>query len=80
LIVGFTVGWSNIAPWVSTGNNVDTIALACEVACSTNSVYDYCTTKRELNNGTGTLDETCNTFARNYPQYKIANCTKIQPC
>jgi hypothetical protein len=47
LIIGFTMGWSNIAPWLS-GDNVNTIANQCEASCSTQSSYDYCTKQREL--------------------------------
>jgi len=49
LIIGFTMGWSNMKDkFLGSSNNVDTIAQACATACSTNSVYDYCTVEREL--------------------------------
>ncbi|GAG27966.1 unnamed protein product, partial [marine sediment metagenome] len=47
LIVGFIIGWGNIAPWLS-GDNVDKIAQACASACTMQSVYDFCTKQREL--------------------------------
>lgn len=47
LILGFTMGWSKIAPFLSS-SNVDTIATACETACSLASTYDYCTAPRTL--------------------------------
>ncbi len=47
LIIGFSMGWKNIAPWLS-GENVDDIVQQCEIACTTNSVYDYCSKKREI--------------------------------
>ena len=47
LILGFTMGWERIAPWMSK-DNVDTIVNQCSVACSTQSVYDFCTKTREL--------------------------------
>ena len=40
MIIGFTVGWDKIAPWLSR-DNVDSIVTQCEVACSTQSVYDF---------------------------------------
>lgn len=55
LIFGFTSGWNNM--WDRVSNlgggkaNLDTIASACSLACSTASVSDYCTTKRTVKFG-----------------------------
>ena len=48
LIFGFTVGFGKILPFISSGNNVDTIVTACSTACTTNNVLGYCTTPREI--------------------------------
>lgn len=48
LILGFTMGWNNIAPWLGGGDNVNTIVTACGVACGTQSQYDFCTVQREI--------------------------------
>ena len=48
LIIGFTVGWSKIIPWIQPSNNVKEIADSCKLACSTQNIYDYCTYKRTL--------------------------------
>ena len=53
LIIGFTMGWSSIAPWLSS-SNVDTIVSSCEVACSTASTYEFCNVDRELKDAEGT--------------------------
>ena len=50
LILGFTKGWSNFAPWLSS-NNVDNIKNSCSVACSTGSQYDFCSVDRKVNDG-----------------------------
>lgn len=78
LILGFTIGWAKIVPWISS-NNVQSITTQCEVACSTGSTYDYCTQTRELNNGTGKITNSCNEFANNatYVAYGIAKCPEI---
>lgn len=47
LILGFTIGWSKLAPWMSS-DNLDEIAQTCQVACSTNSEYDFCFKGREV--------------------------------
>lgn len=49
LIIGFTIGWGKIAPWISTGgNNIDTIVQQCSLACTTSSMNDYCNVLREV--------------------------------
>ena len=77
LILGFTVGWGKIAPWLSS-ENVDSIVTQCEVACSTNSVYDYCSAKKELKSSDETLkDVTCYYVAEKQPIYGIAKCPSV---
>jgi hypothetical protein len=80
LIIGFTVGWDKIAPWISS-NNVDTIAQQCEVACSTGSVYDYCSMKRTLKvEGKEDITKTCYELATNtsYDSYGIDECPTLE--
>ncbi len=48
LVLGFTMGWERIAPWISSDSNLGTIEASCNVACSTNSAYDYCVKERNL--------------------------------
>jgi len=50
LILGFTLGWSTIVPFLST-NNIDNIKTSCSLACSTGSTYDFCSTVREVKDG-----------------------------
>jgi len=52
IIYGFTTGWGNL--WDKVVNigggkiNVQTIVQSCQLACSTNSQYDYCTKERNI--------------------------------
>ncbi len=79
LILGFTLGWNKIAPWLS-GNNVDTIANSCSAACSTNSAYDFCLAKKDLKAESVKLKSvTCNYLSKNQTSYGIAKCSAI-PC
>jgi len=76
LIVGFTVGWKNLAPWLS-ADNVDTIKNQCSTACATNSVYDYCTKERELKvEGEVAGKKTCYEWGEDNP-YGIAKCPTL---
>lgn len=75
LALGFTMGWDKIAPWIGGGSNVDTIKQQCGVACSTNSVYDYCSMKRDLNDGVDKLkDVTCYWLSEKKIVYGIEKC------
>ncbi len=79
LILGFTIGWGQIAPWIST-NNVKAIVTACEVVCSTNSVYDYCVVQRELiDSEKNKIKSNCATFSvfSEYSKYGIKKCDSI---
>ena len=81
LILGFSMGWQKFAPWLSK-NNVDGVKNACEVACSTNGVYAFCSVVREVNDGVNDkFDATCNDLATKpeYVQraYGIIACPQI---
>lgn len=87
LVLGFTIGWNKVLPFIST-NNVQNIQTACTTACSTNNQYDYCTFPRTLKasdlpqeNGQAIKqkDGTCQFFstAAGYEKYAIAACPGI---
>jgi len=80
LIVGFTVGFGKIAPFLS-GSNVDNIVTACTAACATGGTFDFCETLRELNDGTNDkFEETCNTLSGDAyadRNYGVAACPTI---
>lgn len=79
LIIGFTIGWSNIAPWLSQ-NNVKTIVSQCETACTINSKYDYCTKVRTLKDDKTEIETSCATFSIivEYDKYGIDECPLIE--
>ena len=72
LAIGFMAGWEKIAPWMSK-DNVDTIIQQCEVACTTNSVYSYCSKERDLNDGENKVTGTCEIFQESN-KYGMASC------
>ena len=80
LILGFTMGWKNIAPWIGGGNNVDEIGDACSIACSTKSKYDFCSVERELTDKDGKeVKETCEVLATDdtHSEYGVSTCSSI---
>jgi len=78
LIIGFTQGWSKFSSFFNK-NNVQEVVTNCDVACSTDSQYDYCFTKRSLNSETEKLKEvTCYYLFMNNPAYGIAGCSSIR--
>jgi len=80
LVIGFTIGWNKIIPYVSQ-SNINTVSTQCLSACSTTSVYDFCSRTFDLNSGTTTIrNATCNYLAQpSQQQYGITPCTAI-PC
>jgi len=76
--VGFTAGWDQLAPWLSS-NNVDTIVQQCGVACSTAKTYDFCSVKRTVKaEDGGAQDKTCNELVTEYSQYGVEPCPALE--
>lgn len=48
LIIGFSVGWSRIGDLLIRDNNIGDLTQHCTTACSSSSLYDYCTQKKDL--------------------------------
>ena len=77
LVIGFSIGWGRVSPFISK-SNVDSISTQCSVACTTNSVYDFCSKARNLNDGNVTLKGiTCYYLASEKSNYGIAKCPAI---
>lgn len=78
LIIGFTMGWTIFSGWIPS-NNVKTIVNVCEVACSTNGIYDFCSVQRKLNDGKSEIETNCATFSvfSEYSKYGIKKCDSI---
>ncbi len=76
LILGFTLGWSNLLPFLGGEDNVSTIQTSCRIACSIEGENDYCFRERELRTGEETITGSCQDFSNNpsYSQYGIDNC------
>jgi len=84
LIIGFTIGWAKLLPFLST-NNVENIKTSCSVACTTGSTYDFCTQSRtlkadDLPTGEEEVVGNCSFFTTgNYTKYGIGACPST-PC
>lgn len=77
MILGFTLGWSKVLPFIST-NNVNNIVTSCSAACSTSSQFDFCSFRRELKADEVNLkDVTCNYISKNQTRYGIAECPSV---
>jgi len=48
LIIGFSIGWNKIFPYISPPNNVQDIKDKCDYACNVGSKYDFCSSIREV--------------------------------
>lgn len=80
LAIGFSMGWTKIAPWLST-NNIDNIKTSCAAACSTGSQFEFCSSEREVKDGTNdAFKSTCNNLSSDakYSGYAIAKCPSVK--
>jgi len=77
LILGFTMGWQSITPWLS-NSNVDSVSTACSVVCSTGKTYGFCSSPRELRTEEDTFEDvTCNYMAKEMPNFGVEECPGI---
>ena len=83
LILGFTMGWGKIAPFLSK-ENVQTIVKQCETACTSVDDYSYCSKPRTLKaDGVDDIEGvTCNDLAEtpDYEKYGIKACPGLIVC
>ena len=78
LVLGFTIGWGKLFPFISS-NNVENIKTTCSTACATNNMYDYCSLARTLKADDlpdGKTTGNCTWFSNNsaYTPYGIEEC------
>ena len=83
LVLGFTIGWNKLFPFISS-NNVENIKTTCSTACATNNVYDYCSLVRTLKADDlpgGKTTGNCTWFATDgrYTKYGIEECSGLCP-
>ena len=81
LILGFSVGWEKLTPWISS-DNVETIVNQCGTACTTGDTYGFCTKTRTLKAEElegGELEGTCYDFAMDdtLNAFGIGDCSSI---
>lgn len=81
LILGFSVGWQKLFPFISTDNNVDQVSQACQLACSSRSPYDFCSKERTIKIGGDETSGSCADFAPEgdsyNPDFAIETCSEI---
>ncbi len=82
LILGFSLGWDRLAPWIKPDNNIDTVKASCSIACSTNAQYEFCNDLKDVDDGENDeFQQTCYQLATNSTYanrgYGIASCPQI---
>jgi len=80
LIIGFVFGFGQFKSVRDAflPTNTGIIVKACEVACSTNSQFDFCSQGRELKTDDKILkDVTCNYLSKKNPELGIGDCASV---
>lgn len=82
LILGLTIGWNKIFPFINPPNNVKTLSDQCSYSCDTQARYDYCISKRDVKIESAitiqnTLDSSGNfVFGQTQGKFK-ASCSEL---
>ncbi|MEX0920819.1 MAG: hypothetical protein WDZ62_00990 [Candidatus Pacearchaeota archaeon] len=80
LAIGFFFGWQTLLPWIQQ-DNIDTINSQCQVACTTENIFAFCSQERNLRAGgeevTSTCSELSNPDNEELRQYGIQGCPQI---
>lgn len=78
LAIGFFFGWQTLLPWIQQ-DNVETIVMQCELACSQGQEFAFCSQERNLRAGDEEVTATCFEFATNedYSHYGVEGCPQI---
>lgn len=85
LIIGFTTGWNKlwdkIQNWFGGGSNVDSVKQACQMACTTNSDFEFCCKTREVRySESDAKEETCNSMKVSCPGINCRTCADSIMC
>lgn len=60
LIIGFTIGWSSVKEWFTSGTSDSQRAVTeCAVACSTGNKIDWCAVKYKIDK----IEESCESLS-----------------
>ena len=74
LALGFFLGWDRLksifTDFGGGDSNVGQISQACQLACTTQSEYDFCTRQREIKIGRDSFVDSCKSFADPAGTYK----------
>lgn len=83
LALGFFLGWDKLkgifTDFTGGDSNVGQIAQACQLACTTQSEYDFCTRQREIKLDGESFIDSCKNFADPQGNY-VDNALGIDQC
>jgi len=48
LVLGFTIGWGKLAPWLIQSDNLDMLNTQCTVACTSQNQAGFCVLQRDV--------------------------------
>lgn len=85
LALGFFMGWQKLGSYLSS-NNVDSVVSECSSACTSGSVYNFCSAQKTLTDDQKVKTQaSCAVFANvaDFKKYGIDSCPSIAcslPC
>lgn len=81
LIFGFTKGWDGIKGYINPGSNLNDVLTQCNIACTTDNTYDYCTIDRSVKiDGKEVAKKSCNDLKSiENNKYGIKDCSIVCP-
>ncbi|MFH1787235.1 MAG: hypothetical protein ABH811_00360 [archaeon] len=82
MIIGFTMGWDRLAPWLSSGDNLAQLNTECKTACATLSTADFCSKQKtvRITEAIGSINDkdkkTCDALSK-VPETGVDKCPAI---
>jgi len=79
LVIGFSMGWEGLMPWLNNGDNVETVMAQCRVACTQRNSFDFCEKKINITAEDKEYAATCLTYSTDaiYTKFGIDDCTGL---
>ncbi len=80
LIIGFTMGWKTLFPWLGGKGNSQIISNSCKTACVSSNKYAWCDEPRNLTDENGNIVKVGNNEMKDVSCKTLAEKNLIDDC